>query len=291
MPTPNADAALRHLNKLKPNEGWSIDTYVKKPGVELTMLRRRNVPLHDTYFEDILLDSDTGIIIGKIPNENKAVVLIERDGSLCRERRKISLKPGGRSAADGVNRGLEQQRRERERTRQTMNESVRARTRGAEQQRNVVEELTDGQNGELLKWGAYVIGAAIAIRIFAELAVASIFGLSLLLLPVAVYASLTVPTVNSFDAKKELKRVLRGEHLSEDNPEKPKGWFQKAAAKISASVMTEIAASAGYEVTITDLVGLALFAKVTLHSNNLECFWIGAFDKWWYVYQRETNRP
>ena len=50
--------------------------------------------------------------------------------------------------------------------------------------------------------------------------------LYLILLPLVYFYGLqTCPTVESFDAKKELKRVLRGHHLPEDHPNKPKGFF------------------------------------------------------------------
>mmetsp|Transcript_31577 Transcript_31577/g.38619 ORF Transcript_31577/g.38619 Transcript_31577/m.38619 type:complete len:292 (-) Transcript_31577:364-1239(-) len=285
--TSRTQAALRHLQQIKPNEGWSIDSYVNSVGKHLVMLRRRNVPLHEKYFEEIILDSSRGHVIGKFPNENKGMVLVEKDGSVSRQRQVVSVSTSrfkGESAADDVNRGLEQQRREREKTRAAIDRQVEARNRSLRAREN--GELTDSQNAELLKYGMYVVAAAVFFRMFAAVACVAFF---VILLPVGAYASFTVPSVESFDAKKELKRVLRGKHLPENHPDKPQGWFQKTAAKITASVVTETAALAGYTVEMLDFFGVARCATVRLNANNLECYWIGAFETWWFVYQREVE--
>jgi hypothetical protein len=85
-----------------------------------------------------------------------------------------------------------------------------------------------------------------------------------------------------FDAKKELKRVSRGEHLPETHPDKPKGVLEAMAARVAASVATELVTLPGYEVSMTNLAGAAIVATVTVPAKT-EFYWVGAFDKWYYV--------
>ncbi len=60
----------------------------------------------------------------------------------------------------------------------------------------------------------------------------------------------TCPTNESFDAKRELKRVLRGYYKSDTDPSKPKNFLEKALAKVNAAVEAEAAAFAGCNVEI-----------------------------------------
>ena len=46
----------------------------------------------------------------------------------------------------------------------------------------------------------------------------------------------TCPTNETFEAKKELKRVLRGYYKSDADPSKPKNFLEKALAKVNATV-------------------------------------------------------
>jgi hypothetical protein len=69
--------------------------------------------------------------------------------------------------------------------------------------------------------------------------------------PVAgFYLMTTCPTNESFDAKKELKRVLRGYYKPDSDPSKPKNFLEKALAKVNATVEAEAAAFAGCNVEI-----------------------------------------
>lgn len=77
-----------------------------------------------------------------------------------------------------------------------------------------------------------------------------------------LYLYITCPTNDSFDGKKELKRVLRGEKLPEDHPQKPKGFLEKAMAKVSASLAAEAAAFAGCKIEI--MVSILLYENVLI---------------------------
>ncbi|KAL7538235.1 hypothetical protein ACHAXR_008383 [Thalassiosira sp. AJA248-18] len=72
---------------------------------------------------------------------------------------------------------------------------------------------------ELATIGCSILGTFIAARC---LAVISRLATVLAAPAVGFYLFITCPTTESFDGKRELKRVLRGEKLSDDHPDKPK---------------------------------------------------------------------
>jgi hypothetical protein len=78
---------------------------------------------------------------------------------------------------------------------------------------------TEAINSEIISIGGTMIISIIASRIlssFSRIATA-------LAAPLAgLYLMSTCPTDDSFEGKRELKRVLRGEKLPDDHPDKPK---------------------------------------------------------------------
>jgi hypothetical protein len=98
-----------------------------------------------------------------------------------------------------------------------------------------------------------------------------------------IYAIQTIPSNQSFDAKRELKRVLRGENLPADHPEKPKTWLEQTLSRVGATVAAEVAMGLGYEVSLTNVVGVAKVAYVRLPMAKMNCYWLGVFGKWYYV--------
>jgi hypothetical protein len=93
----------------------------------------------------------------------------------------------------------------------------------------------------------------------------------------------TCPSPDTFDAKQQLKRVLRGEHLPSNHPNKPKGLLGEAVARVQATVAAELATLPGYEVTLTELLGAANVACVRVPTANLDFYWIGVLNSWYYV--------
>jgi hypothetical protein len=147
-------------------------------------------------------------------------------------------------------------------------------------------DLSDAQNKELIKYAAYVIGSAIVLKTLLN----AFFLVYLILFPaVFLYAVQTCPSEESFDAKKELKRVLRGHHLPDTDPQKPKGWLSEAVARVQASVTTELATGLGYEISIMNVIGALLVASVSVPAVNRGYIWIGVFGKWTYIYSRELE--
>ncbi|KAL7552245.1 hypothetical protein ACHAWF_015473 [Thalassiosira exigua] len=180
---------------------------------------------------------------------------------------------------------------------------------------------------ELATIGLTLLGTFIAARC---LAVISRLATALAAPAMGFYLFSTCPTSDSFDGKKELKRVLRGEKLPEDHPDKPKeaftsllkdkfltrsplihytlpcqrwssswhnissrefhskqGFFEKAMAKVSASIEAEAAALAGCKVEIMDIMGIVKVASIQHPLTKTAYFWLGAVNKWRYVMAKD----
>lgn len=139
---------------------------------------------------------------------------------------------------------------------------------------------------ELTTIGLSLLGTFVAARC---LAVVSRFATALAAPALGFYLFSTCPTGDSFDGKRELKRVLRGEKLPEDHPNKPKGFFEKAFAKVSASIEAEAAALAGCKEEMVDIYGLVKVASIQHPITNTTYFWLGAVNKWRYVMARDAS--
>jgi hypothetical protein len=110
----------------------------------------------------------------------------------------------------------------------------------------------------LIKYAlGFVLLSILAIRLLSD-SLSVLYVLALLLL--YVYAIQTCPSMSS--SKQQLKRVLRGENLPEDHPDKPKGFFKQMATRVAASVTAELATFPGYEVTLTPFAGATILAVI-----------------------------
>eukprot|EP00580_Thalassiosira_gravida_P016651 CAMPEP_0201666904 /NCGR_PEP_ID=MMETSP0494-20130426/10614_1 /ASSEMBLY_ACC=CAM_ASM_000839 /TAXON_ID=420259 /ORGANISM="Thalassiosira gravida, Strain GMp14c1" /LENGTH=170 /DNA_ID=CAMNT_0048146463 /DNA_START=27 /DNA_END=539 /DNA_ORIENTATION=+ len=140
------------------------------------------------------------------------------------------------------------------------------------------------QPSELATIGMSIVGTFVAARCLAVISrLATFFAAPAL----GFYLFTTCPTNETFDGKKELKRVLRGDKLPEDDPNKPKGFFQKTMAKVSASIEAEAAALAGCKVEIMDLYGLVKVASIQHPMTKTAYFWLGAVNKWRFVMAKD----
>jgi hypothetical protein len=134
----------------------------------------------------------------------------------------------------------------------------------------------------------FLLGLGLLLASVLARLVAANRGLALLV-PLCGALRLTLPPVSSFDAKKELKRVLRKDQLPAEHPDKPKGWFEKMATKAAASVAGELLASAGYEVRSATYLGLAHVVEVDLDATGTRCRWVGAFNKFYFIGQSDRG--
>ena len=148
-----------------------------------------------------------------------------------------------------------------------------------------LEELnTEGNQKLLLAVGYFIAGITLLRMMTSSSLYLIIFG------PIAyLYMVQTCPSLESFDVRKELKRVMRGHHLPEDHPDKPKGFLAETAARLAATVTTEIATGMGYEVTTYDFQRAARLVWVRVPAGKMDYYWIGAFSHWRFVYSAEID--
>jgi len=143
----------------------------------------------------------------------------------------------------------------------------------------------------------------VAASVLVLRALAATIALYASLLPlVYVYGRATCPSEASFDAKYELRRVLRGDyeysplpsagtidprtqqpHQHQPHPPQSRGGlagFVKGAMAVLASELeTHLP---GYEVALWNVGGAAVLATVTLPASNVSCTWIGCNHRWYY---------
>ena len=145
--------------------------------------------------------------------------------------------------------------------------------------------IAEEQNKQLLQFALSLVAVAVAVKLLA----AALFGLPLFAVLILFYACQTVPSNSSFNAKKELKRVLRGDNLPADSPDKPRTWLEQTVANVKATVATEISTSLGYELTLMSLGGFATIACVRVPAAQVDCYWLGAFGRWQYITMKEIQ--
>ena len=251
--SPSSDAALAHLQQLKPTDGWKLEYKRGTTGVRLVRLTRRGVPVTDAYFLDVALDQQqvVGLLAAPKSGRAQAQVLIDRYGKPVSGRVNLVTVRYPQSHDNSSN----------------SNRSTAL--------------LTDAQNRDLLFYGGSAVIGAIIFRFVFQ----AMYGLYILAFPLLyLYLVMNCPTPESFDAKKELKRILRGHHLPENHKDKPKGLLEETLARLQATVTTELATLPGYEVTLVPLAGAVVVASCRVPSMQLDYYWIGACQQWWFVY-------
>ncbi len=228
--TQRSEAALRHLKQLKPYDGWSLENYTNLEGQPKVMLKRRNVPLYKKGFDCIAYDDqDSKCVVGitsSIGDTNnnffcRGIVLVDQKGVVVRDEKvvRVSLKKDGVDATkkeqeykemmeakvknlNSANHFQSQQRQQRSQKNSSRNSNN---TSGDESP--ILPNLSDEQTSEMARLGLMAIGILTMLKIVARM----FFSVYIVALPLlAFYAISECPSIDSFDAKKELKRVLRG---------------------------------------------------------------------------------
>jgi len=235
----------------------------------------RNIPICDEGFEDIVLDRIEGHVVGiqvltSRGEAGRGIVLVDKNGKICANNDDdiVTVQMANTTSfAPSVN-GSSQRR----------SSSVRSSSSTMSSTNQIVDTIS---NELLIQYGLMAIGALLILKlIFTALNMIILFALPV----IHLYASANCPSNDTFDAKKELKRVMRGAHLPEEH--QPKGLFEKGLAKLTSSITTEIATSLGYEIRINDYF-VAKMASVKVPVTGYEYYWIGMFDRWRYMGQRE----
>ena len=231
--TQSNEKALRHLKTVKPYDGWSLDFYTNSTGQEMVMLKRRNAPLYKKGFSCIAYDEgDSKRVIGitSMIGETakttfcRGVVLVEINGDVARDQKevRVSLKNTSSSGNDDINmakkeKELNEVKQARRQNVNNAREALRSRQNGSGSSGTAagistasppsLPNLSDQQTSEMARLGMMVIGVLTILRIISSI----FFTGYVLLLPLGImYAMSNCPSEESFDAKKELKRVLRG---------------------------------------------------------------------------------
>jgi hypothetical protein len=263
--TASTKAALDHLHQVLPLEGWSIET--KTDPTRQYRLLRRNVAVTDTFFLDIYHDASTHNVVGILtyPREghSQAQVLVNSKGMLVG--RNVQLVTISTWNPESISSSAS-------RTFSSGSKNDTTHTN--------IDELTLEQNRKLVQYAAYAFAAIVMLKILTSaLSVAFI-----LLVPAAyLYAVQHCPPTESFDARQQLKRVLRGHHLSDADPNKPKGFLSETLARIQASVTAELATLPGYEVTMISMAGAAHVCCLRVPTVNRDFYWVGVLDNWYYM--------
>lgn len=154
---------------------------------------------------------------------------------------------------------------------------------GSDLAKDAEKAINETDTKEMLKWTMIIVGVFTTLqalsRAFLTVVVVIFPGLY-------SYLFYTCPKEETFDVRKELKRVLRGHHLSEDHPDKPKGYLESAMARAVASVTVESTILTGYKLEMTSYRGAFILAKLHLPSKEMEVYWIGIAHQWRHVYTR-----
>ena len=271
--SPRTVAALNHLRRLKPLDGYAVENYTSF-GKKLVRLKRRNIPLKDEGFLDLCVYENRVIglqILTSSGNVGRGVVLVNEDGNPCtsRDDSQITLNMADVLTSNGA---------------ASSSSTRRSSSSSAAYNAPHTNPLSNIDNENILQYSMMGLAALVVLKIVVN----ALSNLAFLLLPLLYfYASSNCPTSESFDAKKELKRVLRGAHLPEE--QQPKGWVEQKLNRLAASISTELATSLGYEVRMTDYWGVARVSAVKVPVAGQEFYWIGIVNRWQYIGQRELR--
>jgi len=281
--------ALKHLKRIKPLDGWSIEAK-ERAGHQQVRLCRRSVPLTDNYFLDIHHDSSSSSVVGILTNVGRdgkaqAQILVDSKGNPIGRKvslvqvtswtktpakaRSSSIFSSIASAASAVMSDNKEEPVQSFTGRPPASNSTTSTT------------VSPEQNMAIIKFAGTLIGVVAVCKVVFQ----TMFLLYIVAFPMAyLYLVQTCPSQASFDVKKELRRVLRGHHLPEDHPDKPKGFFSEALARLNANLATELATFPGYEVTMVPFAGALIISCVRVPSAKRDFYWVGANSQWYYVY-------
>jgi hypothetical protein len=303
--TPYSRAVLQHLQRTSPLDGYTIERYLSTTSKHLYRLKRRNVPIHDEGFLDLVVYNDCVVGLQVLTSKGdvgRGIVVINKEGSICKNVdkaeiinvqmsnvKKDTVDPAAVAMAglrSSISRGssLRESISRASSLRDSNSRSSSFRSSTAERTSNVNNipeiplNLSEMDTQQLIQYGGMALLVLIVIKsilnIFSSLA---FFAAPILYL----YAVQTCPSVDSFDAKRELKRVMRGAHLPED--QQPKGFLERTMNRMAASAGVELATSLGYELSVDDYWGAGRMAWVRVPVAGMDFCWIGALGELCYV--------
>mmetsp|Transcript_8562 Transcript_8562/g.13257 ORF Transcript_8562/g.13257 Transcript_8562/m.13257 type:complete len:297 (+) Transcript_8562:68-958(+) len=283
---PHTVEVLAYLQEIKPSDGWS--TPLSSNGK--VRLLRRGVPVNDAGFLFLFHDVRARYIVGVTSVQRdvigRGVVLVDGSGNVSREPRDVRVTlPASSNFRASSSSSSSNPRTTSTSSFMGSNAPVGGSSPTLATPLNTPSMSPEDQM-QLLKYGLMLLGLIVVLKVI----FAAMFSIYILLLPgLFIYAVQTCPSDDSFEAKKELKRVLRGHHLPDDHPSKPKDWLSRTIARVSATVATELATGLGYEISMQNYFGALTIAWVGVPTAKEEFYWVGIFGKWRYVLQRNTD--
>ena len=201
------EAVLHHLRRKRPLDGYSIEKYVDNRGMHVYRLKRRNIPLHDDGFVDICLHDERTIGVEVVTSDKKAArgtVLVESDGRPSTDNARINVQM---SDCATISTGSAAAAARSSAHRSATGRPMPGRTSRTGRTPETAHGDPNG-NEALVQYAALGLLALICLKVLFSV----INFLSILLLPfLYLYMAANCPDINSFDAKRELKRVLRGQ--------------------------------------------------------------------------------
>jgi hypothetical protein len=164
--------------------------------------------------------------------------------------------------------------------------SVSSNVSESELAKEAEKAINNASNQEMAKWTLMIIGIFTLFQAFAN----AFFTMTLLVLPVLyMYLCHTCPTKESFDARKELKRVLRGHHLADDHPDKPKGYIESMMARAAATVTAESAMLIDSKLELTSYRGAFILVQMKLPTQQMTVYWLGIAGEWRHIYASQEG--
>lgn len=273
MTTFSSREALAKLTAIKPNDGWSIEREQVSPSSHITMrLLRRNVPLSDTPFLDIHYDLSQHAVVGVLTDDGSSCqVLVDTTTGKPASSNKIKI-----VSCKGSYKYKPLPMQSTSRATTTANMTPPGTADLSSQDKKLLEDY--------VKQALIVVAALVILKVLVS-TMLIVVALPLLY----IYLLSTCPPMESFDAKQQLKRVLRGYHLDDADPRKPKGILEEWTARLTATVTTELATLPGYTVEMLPLANALVWTSVSVPTANLQCYWIGANHRWYYIGSRELD--
>ena len=201
---------VNHLNKLKPNDGWSIDPYISAKGELLMTLTRRNVPVsghvnngEQLKFKELVLDGSSGCVVGVTSymsdseKYGRGPVVVEKDGSITTKSQQREV----RVTLSDTKVSLKEFQAERTNNVERASRSMDTSTTSTTNTHNT-SNLTDQEH--IFKIIFLTVMAYSLLKLVTSL-------IYFVVIPGFIcYLLQTCPLMDTFEPKKEMKRILRG---------------------------------------------------------------------------------
>ena len=273
---PSASAVLAHLQKAHPHSSFSVGSFKGDTGETQFVLKRGGLSVSRMGCKVLSLRSSDNAILGD------GVVILNGNGTLPATR-PSPVAPPAAAAPRAPDFSAEDWLKDVAKIAKTCYTEVLAAVTSP--------NFSQSKHYPFVMFGVGIFFMMIMKVFFRLLS----FRFFCLLIPLFLALRATCPPSDSFDVKKELKRVLRKELSPPEPPPSasaapsllfadPVKWFKGAATKAAASVAGEATVALGYDMQIVDYAGAVRVATVKFQAiGEKDCIWVGCFNKWYYM--------